>query len=118
MTPKTKLKIAAEEIKDILRKHDIAASMVLHTPGHGEFINHFLTSYSCAYQFEEDSIKFYNKRKDFNSVEAQLKQQESTANMLRVLLELTGRNFMMLDPISKKFDAITNATHSEPNTAG
>lgn len=113
MTPQTKLKIAAEEIKDILRKHDIAASMVLHTPGHGEFINHFQTSYSCAYQYEEDHVRFYSKKENFNSLEQQIKQQESTANMLRVLLELTGRNFMMLDPLSKQFDALTRAVHKQ-----
>lgn len=83
MSPETKLKVAAEEIKEILRKHDIAASIVLHTPGHGEFLNHILTSYSCAYQYEDESIRFYSKAKDFDSPEAQFKSQESTANMLR-----------------------------------
>lgn len=111
MSPELKLKTAAEEIKDILRKHDIAASIVLHTPGHGEFLNHFLTSYSCAFQYEDESIRFYSKKEDFDSQEEQLKQQESTANMLRMLTEQVGRNFMMLKPITEKFDKITNAQH-------
>lgn len=112
MKPETKLKIAAEEIKEILRNHDIAGSIVLHTPGHGEFINHFLTSYSCAYQYEDDSIRFYSKRKDYKTKEDQIKKQRDTANMLRVLMEQIGRNFMMIEPLSKKFDQLTNAKHS------
>ena len=112
MSPELKLKTAAEEIKDILRKYDIAASIVLHTPGHGEFINHILTSYSCAYQYEEESVRFYCKRKDFETEEEQIKKLEDTANMLHMLLEQTGRNFMMLQPMSEKFDKLVNAEHT------
>lgn len=43
-----KLKKAMEQIKDILKENDIAAFVVLHTPGHSEFLNHVQTSYSCA----------------------------------------------------------------------
>ena len=53
-----KLKQAAEEIKEILRKHDIAGAIGLHTPGHGEFFLHVHTSYSCAYMYEDDTIRF------------------------------------------------------------
>ena len=112
MSPETKLKVAAEEIKDLLRKHDIAASIALHTPGHGEYVNHILTSYSCAYQYNEQEVRFYSKRKDYPSLEAQLKKQESTANMLKILTDLVGRNFLMLEPMSKKFDETTQAEHS------
>lgn len=109
-----KLKQAAEDIKDILRKYDIAASLTLHTPGHAEYVNHLLTSYSCAYQYKDDSIRLYSKKEDFESKEAQLKSQAETANMLRMLLESTGKNFLMLEPISKKFDELVNAEHTEP----
>ncbi len=43
-----KLKKAMEQIKDILKENDIAAFVVLHTPGHSEYLNHVQTSYSCA----------------------------------------------------------------------
>ena len=33
MTPYTQLKIAAEKIKELFRKHDMAATVVLNTPG-------------------------------------------------------------------------------------
>lgn len=43
-----KLKKAMEEIKRILKDHDIAASVVLHTPGHSEYYLRINPSYSCA----------------------------------------------------------------------
>jgi hypothetical protein len=43
-----KLKKAIEEIKKILNENDIAGFVVLHTPGHSEYLNHVTTSYSCA----------------------------------------------------------------------
>lgn len=113
MKPKTKLKVAAEEIKEILRKHDIAASIVLHTEGHGEYLNHLTTSYSCAHQYENDSLRFYSKRADYDSKEAQIDKQRSTANMFAILTDLVARNFMTLKPISQKFDEIVGAEHSE-----
>lgn len=110
--PELKLKQAAEEIKSILRKYDIASSFVLHTPGHSEYVNHLLTSYSCAYQYEDDSIRFYAKRKDFKTEQAQIDKLSSTSNMLRLLTETVGKNFMMLDPLSQKFDGLVGAEHN------
>lgn len=51
-----KLKNAMEEIKAILKKHDIGASVILHTPGFTEYLNHVDTSYSCL-TFEGDNIR-------------------------------------------------------------
>lgn len=100
-----------EEIKDVLRKHDISASIALHTPGHGEFLNYFLTTYSCAYQYEDDSIRFYAKRKDFKTSKEHVAKLRDTSNMLHILTQLTAQNFMMLEPLSKKIDGLTNAEH-------
>lgn len=106
-----KLKTAAEEIKDILRKHDIAASMLLHTPGHSEYVNHLLTSYSCAYQYEDESIRFYCKSKEFKTKDEQINKLSATSNMLKMLTDGVGSNFMMLEPLSRKFDGLVNAKH-------
>lgn len=112
MTPKTKLKVAAEEIKDILRKHDIAASIALHTPGHGEFINHLNPSYSCVYQYDDNELRIHSKREKYNSLAEQLDHQENTANMLRMLAEMVGHNYMTIEPISARFDKAVNAEHN------
>ena len=37
-----------EEIKAIIEKHDIAAMVILHTPGFTEYLNKIDPSYSCA----------------------------------------------------------------------
>lgn len=112
MKPQTKLKIAAEEIKEILRKHDIAGVFGLHTPGHGEFVLHLNTSYSCAYIYNDEQIRFYNKRKDYKTEEEQIVKLTGTANMLKLLTDGTANNFLMLKPLSEKFDSLTNAEHS------
>jgi hypothetical protein len=109
-----KLKVAAEEIKEILRKHDITASIVLHTPQCGEYVNHLTASYSCAYMYNDEELRFYAKRKDFNSDEEHRKKKEDTANMLNTLAHLSGQNFMMLEPLSKRFDDLTGAEHVKP----
>jgi len=111
MKPEIKLKVVAEEIKEILRKHDVAAAVVLHTPGHGEYFIHLNTSYSCAYYYDEEFIRFRAKLEDFNSVEERNQKQSDTANMLHILTECTGFNFLALEPLTKKIDEVVQAKH-------
>jgi len=112
MKPETKLKVAAEEIKRILCKHDIAAVFNLHTPGHGEFVLHLNTSYSCAYMYNDDELRFYSKRKDYKTQAEHFKKLADTSNMLKILTDMTANNFLMLKPLSEKIDSITNAEHN------
>jgi hypothetical protein len=111
MKSETKLKVAAEEIKEILKKHDIAAIFSLHTPGHGEFVLHLNTSYSCAYIYNDHELRFYSKRKDYKTQEEQFKKLADTSNMLKLLTDMTANNFLMLKPLSEKIDEVTNAEH-------
>lgn len=57
-----KLKKAMEEIKTILKKYDLGAMVVIHTPGHSEFVLKVDPSYSCA-KFNQtgDGINFKTK---------------------------------------------------------
>jgi hypothetical protein len=112
MSSGTKLKIAAEEIKDILRKHDIAGAVQLHTPGHGEFILHLNTSYSCAHLIEDGELHIYSKREQYDSKEAQLQQQANTSNMLKLLFDCTMVNASSLRSASILFDKKTRAKHT------
>jgi hypothetical protein len=112
MTPQTKLKIAMEEMKDICKKYDIAAAIVLHTPpGNGEYALVLNPSYSCAYATEDNSVNFYSKSKDYASKEEQHLHQENTANMLKILTETSYVNFKSLKYLSDAVDKITDATH-------
>lgn len=111
MNGDVKLKIVAEEIKEILKKHDVAGAIVLHTPGYGEYLFHLNTSYSCAYRYLEDQVRFYSKRADFKTVEEQKKKSEDTSNMLKILTDCTAFNFGQLHTMSQSFDEMTGAEH-------
>ncbi|MEN9909085.1 MAG: hypothetical protein RLZZ540_2234 [Bacteroidota bacterium] len=111
MNTETKLKIAAEELKEILRKHDLAAAVALHSPGHGEYFVHLNPSYSCAYMYQDNEVRFYSKRTDYNTIEEQIEKQANTGNMLKILTDITAFNFGCLDHLSKSFDELTDAEH-------
>lgn len=108
-----KLKKAAEEIKQILQKHDIAANVVLHTPGHSEYILHITPTYSCAW-IENDMIRFRARKEDYNgNVSIRDKKIADTANMLKLLSETAGQNALSLLHVSEQFDKIIDANHGD-----
>ncbi|MFV8268438.1 hypothetical protein ACNQGP_00700 [Flavobacterium sp. GT2N3] len=107
----TTLKIAAEEIKEVLRKHNLAAAVALHSPGHGEYFVHLNPSYSCAYMYQDNEVRFYSKAADYKTPTEQLEKQADTANMLKLLTDTTAFNFGCLDHLSKEFDELTGAKH-------
>ena len=112
-TTEIKLKVAAEEIKEVLRKHNLAAAVALHSPGHGEFFIHLNPSYSCAYIYNDREVRFYSKRQEYKTLEEQIQKQADTSNMLMLLTDLTARNFGYLHPLSQEFDSLTGAQHSK-----
>lgn len=109
-----KLKIAMEEIKAIITKHDIAALIVLHTPGNSEYLNSISPSYSCA-KFESDEVvRFRAKASDFGGdKEKRNEKLVATSNMLNLLSETAGRQVMSLIDLSTQFDAIVDAEHGK-----
>lgn len=111
MNTETTLKIAAEEIKEILRKHNLAAAVALHSLGHGEHFVHLSPSYSCAYMYKDNEIRFSSKRADYKTQTEQLEKQAATSNMLKILTDITAFNFGGLNRLSKKFDELTGAEH-------
>lgn len=107
----TKLKIAGEEIKDILKKYDLAGVIVLHTPTKCDWFMHFNTSYSCLYQYNDSEVRFYSKLKDYKSKKEQMQKQSNTANMLHMMQHVSGEIFQNLNRFSKIIDEETNAKH-------
>lgn len=108
-----KLKKAAEEIKLILQKYDIAANVVLQVEGHSEYLLHITPSYSCAW-LENDKVRFRAKKEDYNGNAAIRNQKiKATCNMLRLLSDTAGRNALALIEVSDQFDKIVGATHSD-----
>lgn len=113
MKNETKLKVAAEEIKDILRKHDIAGVISLHSPGHGEFFLHLTTSYSCAYMPNDEEIRLYSKRADYATEEEHMAKKRDTSNMLRSFTDTTAFLFQGLMNLSKSLDELVGAEHTQ-----
>lgn len=83
--PDPKLKKAAEEIKSILRKHDIAGVVVLASASHMEFVRHLEADW-LALKIEvvngKTAVRFRCKRADYPTKEAWEKQMKDTIGTL------------------------------------
>jgi hypothetical protein len=88
-----KLKKAMEEIKKILSDNDIAAFVVLHTPGFSEYLNNIETSYSCA-KLNSDGITFRLKQAEVGKEKAQ-QIAEGTFNMITHFADTIAMNVMV-----------------------
>jgi len=114
-----KLKVAMEDIKEILKKHDIAGSVVIQTPGYAEYLLHIKPSYSCARLDENGIMKFKAKKDDFGSDARKRDQQiADTANMLNLLSDVSAQNTLALLDVSDKFDKIVEAEHGPSRHTG
>lgn len=110
-----KLKNAAEEIKLILKKYDIAANIILHTPGFTEYLLHITPEYSCAW-LENDQVRFRAKKEDYNGSRAiRNKKIADTTNMFRLLAHTAAQNALSLITVADHFDKVTGADHGEDN---
>ncbi len=108
-----KLKKAAEEIKQILNKYDIAANVVLHTPNYSEYLLHITPTYSCAWH-ENDMVRFRARKEDYNGNEIIRNQKiVDTSNMLRMLSDTSGRNALALLEVADQFDKKIGAEHGD-----
>jgi hypothetical protein len=113
-----KLKNAAEEIKAILEKHDIAGHVVLHTPGHGEYFTKLDPSYSCAF-FDmtpgKEGIRFRARlQEDYKGDSAKRqKAVTDTSNMMNILCTTGGNMLMNLMDAAKMLDKIVDAKHGK-----
>lgn len=84
-----KLKMAMEEIKEILAKNDIAGFVVLHTPGFSEYLHALETSYSCA-NVNHNGINFRLSQKELGR-EKSKQIAEGTFNMVSHFVDNLSR---------------------------
>jgi hypothetical protein len=109
-----KLKTAMAEIKAILKKHDIGAFVILHTPGFSEYVNEISPSYSCAF-FDHSlkdanitGIRFKAKAAELPGGEEERNQKiADTDNMLLHFMDGISSHFMMYDQAYKLFEKAT-----------
>lgn len=114
-----RLKDAMEQIKRIIKGADIAAVVVLHTPGFSEYFYEISPSYSCA-SFQGNEIRVRAKLvEDFKgNKEAWTLMVTNTSNMLNLLARTTGQVCMNLSQISKVVDAKVQADHTDGGHTG
>ncbi len=101
------------EIKEILDKHDIAGSIVIHTPGFGEHLVKIDPSYSCAFIDNtpgKEAIRVRTRlQEDYNGDSKKRNDaQRDTVNMFHILGTLAGQQSLHLldtdDMLKKHFN--------------
>lgn len=110
-----RLKIARTEIEAILKKHDLAGVIVLHTPGMSEFFYDIRPSYSCAWIDESvPMVRVKSKLADYNGdAQAQQHDQAATANMARSIADNLDGARAMFGPIALIIDRACQADHTD-----
>lgn len=110
-----RLKVARTEIEAVLKKHDLAGAVVLHTPGMSEFFYDIQPSYSCV-RIDEAGKRVHVKSKlaDYGGdAVAQRHDQAASANMLRCLYDGMENASLMFGYAGMYVDKATAATHTE-----
>lgn len=110
-----KLREAMEDIKAVLRKHDIMGCAVLASPTHSEFLCEPGATWSVA-KIEningEPGIRFRSKREDWPSKEAQDAATAATVHGLESVrwlsLKLSDQMGQLVDMLRPKMTVLTN----------
>lgn len=110
-----RLKIARAEIEGILKEHDLAGVVVLHTPGMTEFFYDITPSYSCVWIDEAASqLRVKSKQADYGGDKAaQLRDQAATANMIWGMASDLFSGARMFGGMSAFADRLMRAEHTE-----
>jgi hypothetical protein len=118
-----KLKVAMEEIKEILRKHDIAGLVALHTPGFSEYLMKIDPSYSCA-KFDtiegKAGVRIRARlEEDYaGDKEAHEKALTDTSNMFKLLGKSGGVMTLAVLDVSDDLDKQLDVTHFDDDHTG
>ncbi len=110
-----KLKKAMAEIKKVLDEYDIAGSIVIHTPGFSEYLDHLTPSYSCAKMEPNGTLRIRAKKEDYHGdVKLRDEKIRDTSNMLHHMSVEVRRSAEVYERISDHLDRIVNAEHLGP----
>jgi hypothetical protein len=92
-----KLKMAAMEILEIMKKYDIAGVAHLHVPGFYEYVIHIEPSWSCVSLNETKQLKITPPLVDPNDEKVHKKKIADTVNMIANLKGHSGKLLMVLN---------------------
>lgn len=98
-----KLKRVMKQLREILEKEGVGASVILHEPGFSEFMLHTSTPYSCAF-IEGDQLRIRSKRADYPSLAAQKKVVTDTINMLQHFRDNSAFQANQLSEMIRRLD--------------
>jgi hypothetical protein len=97
--PDPKLKTAVEEIRAVLKRHDIAAMINLGSQTHSEFLLVLDPTWSCMWMESPGLMRIRSKRVDYPSKAAQEKVMEDSIGLITGF-QSTGRtNLANLDRV-------------------
>ena len=88
------LKAAMEEVKVVLQKYDCMAAVVLVSPTHSEFLNHFNASWSVLKWeeiYDQQILRVRSKREDWQTKELQKRATEASMHALTTIVEWTRK---------------------------
>lgn len=94
-----KLKEAIKEMRDIAKKYDIAAFIVLHTPDYSGYLNHLDTSYSCL-KVEKGGVRVHLSEREVGIDRAQVLAEQSY-NLVSLFSEVIGHHALMYIEMQK-----------------
>jgi hypothetical protein len=108
-----KLKAARADIEKVLRRHDIAGIVFLHTaPGSSEAFMRLDPSYSKLVGVPP-TVRLMSKLADYGGDERrQLEDLAATANMVHSLAVLCAQTAMPLLDLAQTIDTATGAEHT------
>ena len=118
-----RLKIARLEIEAVLKKHDLAGVVLLHTPGMQEFFYDIVPSYSCCWIDEpEGLLRVKSKAADYGrDTERQTHDRRATANMTASFADglwRAVRMFAHIDGVVREaFGAVSTPAEFVPDPA-
>ena len=110
-----KLKEAMAEINAIIDKYDIAAYVILHTPGFTEYVNRISPSYSCAF-LQDGQLRVRLKTAELPGGEAEAKKlAEGTYNMFTLMTDVmvmhVGGYIDLQEMLQEKWDGTYTDTN-------
>jgi hypothetical protein len=113
--PDPKLKTAADEIKAIMRRHDIAGIVMLASPTHLEYLLTIDPSWSCCWMEEHAEGKLLRikaKRADYPDLETQKKVLAESIGMLMGFIDCCNNTTRNLENVVGRISESIGITHS------
>jgi hypothetical protein len=105
------LKTAILEIKEILDKYEIGASVALSSQTHSEYLNHFPKW--CIVQFDKNQpgVRIRSKKEDFMTREEQHRVTEASAGLIANIRDINAQAFSIFDTIFKTLEKLMDIDH-------